>query len=138
MKEAIQELIKKVCEKWDFYKSKEVGSKEYDTASYTNIKTLNGYDTAWDNPNLLWLMVEISDGSYDGSGTQVGLTKDGRIMWEYQSHCSCDCFKDSTLHGDGELCLGCIKDPKSYELQRLSDDWKKIVKVNLEEILKIQ
>lgn len=137
MKEEIEKLIKRVCKKWDFYKSKEEKSKE-SYSDYTEVKTLNGYTTAWENPNLLWLLVNIDGGGYDGYGTQIGLTKDGRIMWEYQSHCSCNTFADSSNHGDGELCLGCDKDPKRYELNSVPAEWEKLVKVNLEEILKIK
>lgn len=130
----IQELISKVCKKWDYYKSKEEKTDNYGT---TTVKTLNGYTTSWDNSNLLWLMVNIEGSFYEEWGNQVGLTKNGKIVWEYQSHCSCDDFGDtSSTHGDGELCLGCDEKPKSYELLELPKDWEKIVKANLEEILK--
>lgn len=137
MKEEIEELIKRVCERWDFYKSKESSEKgEYSDNSRT--KTLNGYTTAWNNPNLLWLLVDIEEGGYEGSGSQVGLTKDGKLKWEYQSHCSCDDFADTNGYGDGELALDAKDEVKSYELSKLPTEWQKIVKVNLEEILKIQ
>ncbi len=134
MEEDIRALIKKVCKKWDFYKSKEVGEKE-SYAHNTNVKTLNGYNTEWDNPNLLWLLAFSEGGGYDGSGLQVGPSKEGKLYWEYQSHCSCDGFSDSSGHSN-ELCLGCSEKPKSYELFTLPEDWEKIVKVNLEQILK--
>lgn len=135
----MKKLIARVCKKWDLYKSKEKGQKPYNTSDYTEVKTLNGYTTSWENPNLLWLLVNIEGGGYEASGNQVGLTKDGKLVWEYQSHCSCDSFEDSKApHGDGELCLGCEEKPKSYELNNLPNDWEKIIKVNLEEILKIK
>lgn len=135
MEEEIKNLIKKVCEKWDFYKSKEVGEKPYESSDYTAVTTLNGYTTAWDNPNILWLLVNVEGSGYEEYGNQVGLTKDGKIVWEYQSHCSCNGFGDSAGHGDGELCLGCEEKPKRYELNNLPKDWEKIIKVNLEQIL---
>lgn len=129
-----KEMIAKVCENWAMYKAKETKTDDYGT---TLVKTLNGYTTAWENPNLLWLLVEIEDGSYDGSGCQVGLSKEGKLVWEYQSHCSCNGFEDTDgTNGHGELCLGCAKDKKSYALNMLPDEWEKIIKVNLEEILK--
>lgn len=137
MKEEITKLVSKVCKKWDFYKSKEIKTKPYDTSDYTEVKTLNGYTTAWENPNILWLFVNIEHGHYEGSGVQVGLNKEGKFVWEFQSHCSCNFFSDSGGHGT-ELCVGCDDKPKSYELSYLPDDWAKIVKVNLEEILKIK
>jgi len=92
---------------------------------------------SWDNPNILWLLSCVDGCGYEEYGSQIGVTKDARLVWEYQSHCSCDDFGDSTGHGDGELCLGCDEKPKSYELSQLPDDWEKILKVNLEEILRL-
>lgn len=130
----IESLIKKVCKKWDYYKSLEtVSEKGY--SDYTAINTLNGYTTEWNNPNLLWILSYSDGGRYDGSGLQIGLSKDGKFYWEYQSHCSCNGFSDSSGHGT-ELCLGCDEKPKSYELTMLPSDYEKIIKVNLEEILK--
>lgn len=136
MKEEIEKLIKEVCKNWDAYKALETKEKDYDSASYTYVTTLAGDRTEWDNPDLLWLLSYSEDGGYDGSGVQVGISKDGRIIWEYQSHCSCNSFEDSEGAGHNELCLGCDEKPKSYELNMLPKDWEKIALVNLQEILK--
>ncbi len=137
LNEDIKSLVSKVCAKWDFYKSKEEIIHE-GTYSGSEVKTLNGYTTCWNNPKILWLLIHSEDGSYDGSGEQIGLTIDGKFVWEYQSHCSCNGFEDSSGNGDGELALDFDTTKKSYELRNLPDDWKKIVKFNLEEILKIK
>lgn len=135
----IDTLKKKVCKKWDFYKSKEQIIETGNDWGGSEVKTLNGYTTSWNNPNLLWLLVNVDGSGYEESGNQVGINKDGKIVWEYQSHCSCNSFGDtSNPHGDGELCLGCEEKPKSYELSQLPEDWEKIIKVNLEEILKVK
>ncbi|MDQ3816094.1 MAG: hypothetical protein M3362_00200 [Acidobacteriota bacterium] len=136
MNEEIQGLIKEVIKNWDYYKSKEVKSKEFEFSDNTDVRTVFGDTTAWDNPNLLWLLASINDGGWEGYGSQVGLTKDGRIVWEYQSHCSCDGFGDTSGEGHGELHPGAEMSKKSWELNELPDDWEKIVKVNLELILK--
>lgn len=139
IKEEIEILIKRVCKKWDFYKSKEeiINDKSGSDWGSSEVKTLNGYTTAWNNPDLIWLLINIDGCCYEESGNQVGLSKNGKIVWEYQSHCSCNSFGDTKgFEGHGELCLGCSEKPKSYELSRLPEDWEKIVKVNLEEILK--
>lgn len=133
MKEKIEKLTKRVCKKWDFYKSKEV--KDDSGYGGTNVTTLNGYKTEWDNPNMIWLLVDAHDGGYDGHATQVGLTKEGKFMWEYQSHCSCNSFENSSGFGDGELAIDAEVSKKSYELRDIPEDWAKIIKVNLEEIL---
>lgn len=141
MKQEIEKLIKKVCKKWDFYKSKEVIVTDNAGSDWgsSEVKTLNGYTTSWNNKNLIWLMVNVDGSGYDESGNQVGLSRDGKIVWEYQSHCSCNSFGDtSKTHGDGELCLGCEEKPKSYQLSQLPEEWEKIVKVNLEEIVKLK
>lgn len=132
----IEELIKKVCAKWDYYKSKEVTEREGDKYNASEVRTMNGHLTSWDNPNLLWLMVNVDGGGYEEYGNQVGLTKDGDLVWEYQSHCSCNGFADTkSPHGDGTLCLGCDGGPKNFKLNSLPDEWEKIIKANLEQIL---
>ena len=138
MKEEIQRLIAKVCKNWESYKALEQKRKKYAGSDYTNVTTLASDTTDWDNPSLLWLLAYSEDGGYKGSAIQVGITKDGRIMWEYQSHCSCNYFRDSQGEGHDELCVGCDEKPKSYELNMLPKDWEKIALVNLQEILKLK
>lgn len=131
----IKELVTKIIEKWDYYKSlEEPDKREYSDS--TTVKTINGYTAEFDNPNVLWLMIESEDGGYDGSSSQIGLNKNGKFIWEYQSHCSCYGFEDSdNPNGDGELALDYDITKKTYELNHLNEDWKKIIKANLEEIL---
>jgi hypothetical protein len=136
MEKEIRELIKKVCERWDFYKSKEVREKEYESNENTKVTTLNGYTAYWDNPNILWLLINIRLEGYEEWGNQVGVTKEGNIVWEYQSHCSCNGFFDSTSSGD-ELPFNLDSTKKSFNLSELPDEWQKIIKVNLEQILEI-
>jgi hypothetical protein len=137
MKDKIEKLIAKVCKKWDFYKGKEEVIDKVSYPEKTSVKTLFGDQTAWNNPELLWVFVNIEDGGWDGSGIQVGISKDGKIYWQYQSHCSCNDFGDSIGH-DGELCLGCDEKPKSYELNSIPDNWEEVVYGNLETILKVK
>lgn len=135
MEKEIKDLVIEVCKKWDYYKSKEIKRTEF---GVTCVTTLTGKETAWDNPNILWLISEIENGCYDGSGCQVGLTKEGQFVWEFQSHCSCNDFQDSSgKYGDGLLAIDKDLTKKSYELSRIPDDWAKLVLVDLENILKL-
>lgn len=130
-------MAAKVLKKWDVYKAMEVAEKVDYHVEAKRVTTLNGQLTEWDNPELLWILSYSEDGGYDGSGMQVGLTKDGKFVWEYQSHCSCYGFSDTKGHDPkNELCLGCEEKPKSHELNMLPAEWEKIVYVNLQEILK--
>ena len=129
-----QSIIDEVLKNWGNYKTQEEDVSEPYAEEYTRKKTVWGGITEWDNPNVLWLLLEHENGGYDGSGNQVGLTREGKIVWEYQSHCSCYGFQDSKQH-DGELCLGCDKDPKRYELNMVPEQWEAIIRYNMEVIL---
>ena len=114
IKEETQELIDRLVEKWDEVKSKEIiGS------------------THWSNPNLIWVLVTDREEGYEGSQAQIGITRDGKIVWEYQSHCSCNGYED-TLGIPEEFTE---EDLKSYELEGLTEEWETRVTRNIKEML---
>lgn len=87
----------------------------------------------WDNPDLVWVLITDKEESYEGSQAQIGITKDGRIMWEYQSHCSCNSYEDSTGEGNGEFLPELSK--KSYELNGIPYDWEHQIRENITKLL---
>ena len=137
MKEKIEVIIKKVCKKWDFYKSKEVIDRFGGDYSSSEGKTATGDNFCWNSPKILWLLINIDGDGYEEHGTQIGLTKEGKIVWQFQSHCSCNGFGDMDTT-DGELCVGCEKEAKSFELNYVPDDWEQQVFDVLTKISKIK
>jgi len=86
-----QKLIQKVVKNWNKIRNNFIVEKaEYGAGGKTKIGEI-----WWDNPNLIWIFVSDKDEGYEGSQSQVGITKDGVLRWEYQSHCSCNSYEDS-------------------------------------------
>lgn len=122
-----QAAIKKILPKWEkiqlaFFQPKEKSWEDMETP----IGTLY-----WANPNILFLLTTHNEESYEGSQTQIGLSKDGRLMWEYQSHCSCNGYETSHDHGKE---LEVTK--KTYELNDVPLDWEHQIRENIEKLLK--
>lgn len=84
----------------------------------------------WDNPNCLWILATSNEEGYEGNQTQLGLTKERKIVWEYQSHCSCNEYENSS-----DPLEEFDFEKKSYELNEIPIDWEKIVCENLKKIL---
>jgi len=122
-----QKLVNKVVKNWETLKSKEKLKKEDYGSEFTSVIG----ELYWDNPNCLWVLATQNEEGYDGSQTQIGLTKEGKIVWEYQSHCSCDGYYDSHEHLP-ELDLS----KKNYELDKIPLDWENKIQENIKKILK--
>lgn len=88
-----QELLAQVVNNWQSIKDKFIKSKEYEWSS--EAESLIGH-VWWDNPNLVWILVTNKEEGYDGSQSQIGVAKDGTLRWEYQSHCSCNGYEDTS------------------------------------------
>lgn len=87
-----QELLSKIVENWDVIRAKFVltkGNKPWEA------DTLIG-NIGWDNPNLIWILSKEKEDGYEGSQFQIGVAKDGSLCWEYQSHCSCNGYEDTS------------------------------------------
>ena len=124
-----EKLISKLTKNWESVKSHQVLKKEeYGSGRETVIGKL-----WWDNPDLIFVLVTDQEEGYNGSQAQVGITKDGRIRWEYQSHCSCNDYEDSMGDGDGDFVPELSK--KSYELKGIPLDWEAQIRTNIEKLL---
>ncbi len=120
--------VKKLVAKWDKVKATQVIKKEeYGAGRETVIGKLH-----WDNPDLIFVLVTDREEGYEGSQAQIGITKDGKVRWEYQSHCSCNSYEDSTG-------IGQEFDPKlsrkDYQLSEIPLDWDTIIKENIIKML---
>lgn len=132
MNKDLEKLAIKIGKNFDQAKATE--KPDNNSYSGTSLKTVFGDIMSWNNPNLVWILCSVTGGGYEESGSQLGITRSGKIVFEYQSHCSCNSFEDSHGQGDGDLFHELTK--KTYEVSSLPKDWEKIVKVNCETILK--
>lgn len=121
-----QAAIKKILPKWEKIQRAFFNPPEN---SWDDIKTPIG-NLYWLNPNILFLVTTNNEEGYDGRQTQIGLSKDGRIMWEYQSHCSCNGYELSHEHGEE---LEVTK--KTYELESVPLDWENQIRENINKLL---
>lgn len=124
------QAIKIVKKNWDALRVKQ--KPKEDGYSRSIVKTPFG-ESHWDNPDLVWVYLTNNEEGYEASQTQLGVTRDGRVLYEYQSHCSCDGYEDS--HG-GDGCPMPDDTTKTYRLKEIPNEWKVVVAQNVEKMLK--
>lgn len=125
-------LIGKLVENWDFIKEKQVAKKpKYGS----ECETVIGGKLWWNNPNLIFVLVTDQEEGYEGSQAQIGISKDGKIRWEYQSHCSCNGYENSEDKGE-EFLPELSK--KSYELNSIPLDWETQIQENIKKLLELK
>lgn len=132
MSEQTKKLLKRIVKNWDKIRAGFVIKKgEYGSDFESPIGNFD-----WDNPDLIWLLGVSSGGGYDGSATQIGIAKDGKVYWSYQSHCSCNDFENESGIGSvsGEFPPDTTE--KHYELNDVPLDWEEKIKKNAEILLK--
>jgi hypothetical protein len=61
------------------------------------VPNLNGTNLLWRTTDVFWVNAYQHVESYDASAMQLGITKDGKLVREYQSHCSCNGWSNSEL-----------------------------------------
>ena len=121
-----KELIAELVNNWDKVKTSMVLKKEvYGAGTETRIGKL-----WWDNADLIFVLVTDEEEGYEGSQAQIGISKGGGIRWEYQSHCSCNGYEDSSGVGN-EFNLT----KKSYELASIPLDWEEQIRNNIKKLL---
>jgi len=133
MKEKTKQLLEQLIDKWEdarSFQNRELAKREN---SWDNYETILG-SFPWNNERLVMLFCEEDGGGYEGSATLIGLTKEGKLVWEYQSHCSCNDFEDSSYEGT-ELKHEHILEKKEYELNLLPIDWEEKLQDNIQKLL---
>lgn len=110
----MDETLKKFLDNWDKIKS------EYKPEHLW-----------WDNPNVIWLHVTDNEEDYEGSQEQYGIDKNGIYRYEYQSHCSCNNYEDSS-HIPDEFTANT---KKSFMLENVDTDLDKIFKDAINELV---
>lgn len=122
MKEETLKLLEALKNNWR--KARDVQNRDVLKRDYeTSFSTVNG-SFSWDIKNLVLLCDFVEGASYSEYGSIVGLSEDGRLFWEYNSHCSCDGFGDSD-GATSELSEEQLANSKkSFELSSLPEDWE--------------
>lgn len=129
-----QDRIARVMNNWSQIRAECFKSKNTDDSYYGDPTTDSPIgELHWDNPNLVWVFFTNNLEGYEGSQTQIGLNADGKLMWEYQSHCSCNGYELS--HGHGKDFLEEASKPKSYELEGIPLDWESQIRANCDKLL---
>lgn len=132
MQAKTQKLIAKLTKKWEEARSLQntgISKREKYETSFT---TVNG-TFSWNNASLVLLADFVEGGGYEEYGSIVGLDREGRLMWEYQSHCSCYDFGDSTSM-NGELNKD-ILEKKQWELSQVPENWEEKIQESIEKLL---
>ena len=85
----------------------------------------------WNNPvDILWLYSTKNSEGYEGSQTQIGIKKDGTVVWGYFSHCSCYGYESYT--GDYKEFEDKEDTFKAYEMENVDKDILNILKTRIQ------
>jgi hypothetical protein len=129
-------IPKKIIECWSSYKNKFNKKSKNTWESSSDILVNNLY---WVVPEeVIWLYATNNEEDYDDcSQTQIGVTKEGKIVWGFFSHCSCYGYED--YKGDFEELKedNLIHTEKYYEMENVDKNVLKLLKDRLNEISKI-
>ena len=129
MTKELETAVQKLVKNWDKVRASYITKKEeYGSGRESKIGSL-----WWDNPNVIFVLVTGNEEEYEGSQTQIGVTKDGKLKWEYQSHCSCNDYEDSD--GIGEDFPPADMTKKIYELNDVPLDWQEKIIENITKLL---
>lgn len=133
LKPETKEVLERLTANWqkarDIQNRAVLGRKSiYDTI----VETVNG-TFSWNNQSMVMLCDFIDGGGYESYGSIVGLRNDGVLVWEYQSHCSCNDFGDSTQAN--ELLIEDTLSKKSCELNSIPDDWEDKIYASAKKLL---
>ena len=126
MNQELHTLLTQAAARFDALKARETKSVTYGSSFTSPIDSFH-----WNNPNLIWLLTTNNEEGWEGSQTQIGMTRDARLVWEYQSHCSCDSYEDSTVIGNEFP----PTTTKSFELNAIPLDWEAQIVKNLTNLL---
>lgn len=76
--------------------SDEDSSERYSEKTKT-VPNLNGQNLLWRTPDVFWVNAYEYVESYEASALQIGIARNGDVVYETQSHCSCMGWSNSEL-----------------------------------------
>ena len=129
-------ISKKISEYFSSYKSKFNRKNKYDWASEVDEPVIG--QIWWTVPDeVLWLYATNNSEGYEGSQTQIGIKKDGTLVWGYFSHCSC--YNYSSYKGEVKELTedNLIHTQKYYELEKIDIGAMDLIKKRIKQINKI-
>jgi len=85
--------------------------------------------------DVIWLYATNNEEDYEGSQTQIGIKKDGTIVWGYFSHCSCYGYEDYKGEIEELTEENLIHTQKTYELENVDNNILNIIKSRIEEMI---
>ena len=87
----------------------------------------------WNKPiDVLWLYATGNEEDYEGSQTQIGIKKDGTVVWGYFSHCSCYGYEN--YEGDYKEFEDKEDTFKMYEMEGVDKAILAIIQARIKEI----
>lgn len=125
-------VSKEIMDYWDCYKSK------FNPKGRCTESNILGHVLHWTIPKeVLWLYATNNEEDYEGSQTQIGIKKDGTVVWGFFSHCSCYGYEE--YEGEFEELKedNLIHTEKYYEMKNVDKEILKILKERLKQISKI-
>jgi hypothetical protein len=87
--------------------------------------------------NVLWLYSTDNKEDYEGHQTQIGITREGKVVWGFFSHCSCYGYEDYKREFEELKEENDIHTEKVYELKDVDKDILKIINYRIKQIVKI-
>lgn len=130
------DIPKEIIECWGSYKHKFNPPKKN---SWDADLRILGSVLYWTIPEeVIWLYsTNNSEDGYDGSQTQIGVTKEGKVVWGFFSHCSC--YDYESYEGEfKELSEdNLVHTEKYYHMENVNTDVLIILKDRLKQISEI-
>lgn len=135
MKEETLKLLEDLKNNWR--KARDIQNRDVLKRDYgSGFTTVNGV-FSWDIKNLVLLCDFVEGDSYEEYGSIVGLSEDGRLFWEYDSHCSCNEFGDSDA-ATSELSESQLTNTlKTFELESIPEDWENKIAESARKLLEV-
>lgn len=133
MTEKTIKILNELHRRWDEARSLQNKAAASRKVYESTLEAANGL-FSWNNTSMVMLLDLVDGGCYEEHGSIIGLAKDGRLMWEFQSHCSCNKFSENTSGFTGELPDNPIT-TKSLEIDRMPEDWEEKIQASALKLL---
>ena len=124
-------ITKKLQDRWEVAKAQ----FNKDIPSYETFENPIVGKLWWQRPSdVLWLWSTNREEDYGGSQTQIGVKKDGTVMWGFHSHCSCNGYYDDECPSTLKDFVNQEETFKQYEFNEVTDEVVPIITKRLAQI----
>lgn len=123
---------KKILENFDKLKILVNGWDKGIVEYLTDLPIVEGL--SWNKPaDVLWVYAIIDEENYEGSTNQFGITREGRLVWGYFSHCSCYGYEDY----DGSYNNLTDETYKQFEFESIDESIENIIEDRLNKLVEL-